>query len=76
MTLQIFGGTGGCEKYFLSKDTVFLDEAFGNEREIVREPSVNAAFERADPDDSFSSQQRPCENSSALPHCAARDAWP
>ena len=48
----------GCEKYFLSKDDGFLDEAFGNEWEIVREPGVDAAFERANPGDSFGSQQQ------------------
>jgi hypothetical protein len=29
-----FGGTGGCEKYLLSEDNGFLDEAFGNEGRI------------------------------------------
>ena len=52
-----FAGTSGCEKY-LSKDNGFLDEAFGNEWEIVREPGVDAAFERAHPGDSFGSQQQ------------------
>jgi hypothetical protein len=42
----------------LSKHNGFLDEAFGNEREIVREPSVDAAFERPNPGDSFGSQQQ------------------
>jgi hypothetical protein len=37
---DFMSGTGDCEKYLLSKDNGFLDEAFGNEREIVREPSV------------------------------------
>ncbi len=55
LTLRIVGGTSGSEKYLLSKDNGFLDEAFGNEWEIVREPSVDPAFERADPGDSFSS---------------------
>jgi hypothetical protein len=41
-----FGGTGGCEKYLLSRDNGFRDEAFGNEREIVRDPGVDPAFER------------------------------
>jgi hypothetical protein len=45
-------------KYLLSKDNGFLDEAFGNEREIVREPSIDPAFERANPGDSFGSQQQ------------------
>jgi len=36
----------------------FLDEAFGNEREIVREPSVDPSFKRANPGDSFGSQQQ------------------
>ncbi|HEX6172778.1 MAG TPA: hypothetical protein VF089_02100 [Candidatus Binatia bacterium] len=53
-----FGGTSGCEKYFSQKDNGFLDDAFGKEREIVREPSVDPAFERANPDDSFGSQQQ------------------
>lgn len=35
-----------------------LAEAFGNEREIVREPGVDAAFERANPGDSFGSKQQ------------------
>ena len=47
-----------CEKYLLSKDNGFLDQTFGNEWEIVREPSVDPAFERADPGDSFGSQQQ------------------
>ena len=37
----------------LSKDNGFLVEAFGNEWEIVREPGVDPAFERASPGDSF-----------------------
>jgi hypothetical protein len=40
------------------KDNGFLDEAFGNEREIVREPRVDPAFERAHSNDSFGSQQQ------------------
>ena len=40
----------------LSEDNGFLDEAFGNEWEIVCEPSGDAAFERANPGDSFGSQ--------------------
>jgi hypothetical protein len=40
-------------KVLLSKDNGFLDEIFGNEREIVREPGVDPAFERANPGDSF-----------------------
>jgi hypothetical protein len=55
LTLRIVGRASGAEKYLLSKDNGFLDEAFGNEWEIVREPSVDPAFERANPDDSFSS---------------------
>ena len=58
MASRIFAGTGDCEKYLLSKDNGFLDEAFGNEWEIVREPSVDPAFERANPGDSFGSQQQ------------------
>lgn len=46
----------GCEKYFLSEDNGFLDQAFGNEWEFVREPGVDSAFERANPGDSFGSQ--------------------
>jgi len=41
-----------------SKHNGFLDEAFGNEREIVREPGVDPAFERANPGDSFGSKQQ------------------
>ena len=41
-----------------SKDNGFPDEAFGNEGEIVREPGVDAAFERANLGDSFGSQQQ------------------
>ena len=40
----------------LSEDNGFFDEAFGNEWEIGREPGVDAAFERANPGDSFGSQ--------------------
>jgi len=58
LTFRTFGGTSGCEKYLLSKDNGFLDEAFGNEREIVREPGVDPAFKRANPGDSFGSQQQ------------------
>ena len=47
-----------CEKIRPLKGQRVLDEAFGNEREIVREPSVDPAFERADPVDSFGSQQQ------------------
>jgi hypothetical protein len=39
------GGTTGCEKYLLSKNNGFLDQVFGNEWEIVREPAVDPAFE-------------------------------
>ena len=56
LTFRIVGGTSGCEKYFLSKDNWFLDEAFGNEREIIREPGVDPAFERTNPGDYFGSQ--------------------
>jgi len=49
----------GCEKYFLSEDNGFLDQAFGNEWEFVREPGADPAFERANPGDSFGSQQCP-----------------
>ena len=42
----------------LSEDNGFLDEAFGNEWKIVREPGVDPAFERANPGDSFGSQQQ------------------
>jgi hypothetical protein len=55
--MRIFGGTNGCEKYLLSKDNGFLDEAFGTEREIVREPSIDPAFERANPGNAFGAQQ-------------------
>jgi hypothetical protein len=55
--IAIFGGPA-CDSYLLSGYNGFLDEAFGNEREIVREPSVDAAFERANSGDSFGSQQQ------------------
>ena len=42
----------------LSEDNGFLDEAFGNEWKIVREPGIDPAFERANPGDSFGSQQQ------------------
>src|SRR5262245_47203764 len=42
----------------LSEHNGFLDEAFGNEWEIVSEPGVDATFERANPGDSFGSQQQ------------------
>jgi hypothetical protein len=57
LTLRIFGGTSGCEKC-LSRDSGFIDEAFCDEWEIVREPGVDPAFERANPGDSFGSQQQ------------------
>lgn len=41
-----------------SEDNAFLHEVFGNEREIIREPGVDPAFERADPGNSFGSQQQ------------------
>jgi hypothetical protein len=47
-----------CEKYLLSEDNGFFGEAFANEREIVREPGVDSAFEWANPGDSFGSQQQ------------------
>ena len=56
LTLRISGGSS--EKYLLSRDCGILDEAFGNEWEMVREPSVDPAFERANPGDSFGSQQQ------------------
>jgi hypothetical protein len=46
-------GGGGCEKYLRSEDNGFLDETFGNEWKIVREPGVDPAFERANPGDFF-----------------------
>ena len=45
-------------KCLLSKENGFLDEAFGLEWEIVREPGVDSAFERSDPGNSFRSQQQ------------------
>jgi len=48
----------GYEKYLLSGESGFFDEVFGNEWEIRREPGVDAAFERANPGDSFGSQQQ------------------
>ena len=41
------------DKYLLSEDNGFRDEAFSNEWEIVREPGVDPAFERANPGDFF-----------------------
>jgi hypothetical protein len=41
----------------LSESSGFLDEVFGNEWEIVREPGVDPIFERTDPGDSCDSQQ-------------------
>ena len=46
----------GYEKYPPSEDNGFLNQAFSNEREIVREPRVDSAFERAHPGDSFGLQ--------------------
>ena len=46
------------KKYLLSKGNGFLDQAFGDEREIVREPGVDPAFERANPGDAFGSKQQ------------------
>ena len=46
------------ENNLLSENRGFLDEGFGNEREIVGEPGVDPAFERADPGDSFGSHQQ------------------
>jgi hypothetical protein len=40
----------------LSEDNGFIFEALGNEWEIVGEPSVDPAFERTNPGDSFGSQ--------------------
>jgi len=54
---DFMSGSSGCE-YFLSKNNGFLDEAFGNEWKIVREPGVDPAFERANPGDSFGPQQQ------------------
>ena len=56
--VQPYEGSSGCEQHPLSKDNRFLDEAFGNEREIVREPGIDPAFERANPGDSFGSKQQ------------------
>ena len=39
----------------LSENNGFFDEAFGHEWEIVREPGVDPAFERANPGDAFGS---------------------
>ena len=58
LTFRIFVGTRRLKKYLLSEDNGFLDEAFGNEWEIVREPGVDPAIERANPGDSFGSQQQ------------------
>ena len=45
-------------RFKLASDSQSLDfdEAFRNEWEIVREPGVDPAFERANPGDSFGSQ--------------------
>ena len=48
----------GYEKYLPSEDNRFLDEAFGDGWEIVREPGIDPAFERANPGDSFGLQQQ------------------
>jgi hypothetical protein len=45
-------------KDFLSEGNGFLDEVFGDEREIVREPGIDPAFERANPGDAFGSEQQ------------------
>jgi hypothetical protein len=37
------------KKYLLSRDNGFRDEGFGDEREIVREPGVDPAFEAGGP---------------------------
>jgi hypothetical protein len=54
LTLRIFGA---CEKYLLSEYNGFPDQAFGHEWEILREPGVDPAFERADAGDAFGSKQ-------------------
>jgi hypothetical protein len=41
-----------------SEDDGFVAEVFGDEREIVCQPGVDPAFERANPGDSFGSQQQ------------------
>jgi len=51
-------GVAAAKKFLLSENNGFLDEAFGNEREIVGEPGVDAAFEGADSSYSFGSQQQ------------------
>ena len=45
-------------RILLLKNKGFLHDAVGNERQTVREPGVNPAFERAHSDDSFGSQQQ------------------
>jgi hypothetical protein len=45
-------------KDLLSENKGFIDEALGNERKILREPGIDPAFERANPGDSFGSQQQ------------------
>ena len=41
---------------FFSEDNGFVDDVSGIEWEIVRQPSVDSAFERADPGNSFRPQ--------------------
>ena len=53
-SLRILGGTR-LRKIPSLRGQWVLDEAFGDEREIVREPSVDPAFERANPGDPFGS---------------------
>ena len=41
-----------------SEDRGFLDQVFGSEWEVVRQPAIDPAFERADPGNSFRYQQQ------------------
>ena len=62
LIFRIFVGTTRLRKISKRKPSLrgerIFDEAFGNEWEIGREPGVDPAFERANPGDSFGSQQQ------------------
>ncbi len=51
-------GYVAAKKYVLSKDNGFLTRLSVTKGKSFREPSVDPAFERADPVDSFGSQQQ------------------
>jgi hypothetical protein len=61
LIFRIFVGTTRLRKISKRRASLrerIFDEAFGNEWEIGREPGVDPAFERANPGDSFRSQQQ------------------